>query len=122
MIHLNKMRFILVILLCCIYSVSIYSEDKKKSVYIGSVLSLNLPNGTDTRVRNGITLSLINNFKNKLSVLDDEVVKKLLDKKRKEIKNNQAEARSVLVRAGIFTEKGNLRKVYKDICTQPSLA
>jgi hypothetical protein len=63
MIHLNKMRFILVILLCCIYSVSIYSEDKKKSVYIGSVLSLNLPNGTDTRVRNGITLSLINNFK-----------------------------------------------------------
>lgn len=80
MIHSNKMRFILVILLCCIYSFSIYSEDKKKSVYIGSVLSLNLPTGTDTRVRNGITLSLINNFKNKLSVLDDEVVKKLLER------------------------------------------
>jgi hypothetical protein len=57
-----------------------------------------------------------------MSKSEYEVVKKLLDKKRKEIKNNQAEARSVLVRAGIFTEKGNLRKVYKDICTQPSLA
>ena len=76
----NKMRFILVILLLCFSSLSIYSEDKKKSVYIGSVLSLNLPTGTDTRVRNGITLSLINNFKNKLSVLDDEVVKKLLER------------------------------------------
>ncbi|HNN82197.1 MAG TPA: hypothetical protein PKL30_25180, partial [Leptospiraceae bacterium] len=56
------------------------SEDKKKSVYIGSVQSLNLPVGTDTRVRNGITLSLINNFKNKVAVLDDEVVKKLLER------------------------------------------
>ena len=51
-----------------------------------------------------------------------DIVKKLLEKRTKEIKNNQAEARSVLVRAGIFTEKGNLKKVYKDIFTLPSLA
>ncbi len=51
-----------------------------------------------------------------------DIVKKLLEKRTKEIKNNQTEARSVLVRAGIFTEKGNLKKVYKDICTLPSLA
>lgn len=57
-----------------------------------------------------------------MSKSEYEEVKKLLDKKRKEIKNNQAEARSVLVRAGIFTKNGNLTKVYKDICTQPSLA
>lgn len=57
-----------------------------------------------------------------MSKSEYEVVKKLLDKKRKEIKNNQTEARSVLVRAGIFTKNGNLRKVYKDICTQQSQA
>ncbi len=50
-----------------------------------------------------------------------EIVKKLLDKKRREIKNNQEEARSILVDAGIFTEKGNLKKIYKDICTKPNL-
>lgn len=57
-----------------------------------------------------------------MSKSEYEVVKNLLDKKRKEIKNNQAEARSVLVRAGIFTKSGALKKVYKDICTQQSLA
>lgn len=57
-----------------------------------------------------------------MSKSEYEAIKKLLDKKRKEIKNNQTEARSVLVRAGIFTEKGNLKKVYKDICTQPNQA
>lgn len=57
-----------------------------------------------------------------MSKSEYEVVKKLLEQKRKEIKNNQIEARSILVSAGIFTEKGNLKKVYKDICTQPNLA
>lgn len=55
-----------------------------------------------------------------MSKSEFEVVKKLLEQKRKEIKNNQKEARLILVNAGIFTEKGNLKKVYKDICTQSS--
>ncbi len=55
-----------------------------------------------------------------MSKSEYEAVKKLLQQKRKDIKNNQTEARSILVNAGIFTEKGNLKKVYKDICTQPS--
>lgn len=53
-----------------------------------------------------------------MSKSEFEVVKKLLEQKRKEIKNNQKEASLILVNAGIFTEKGNLKKVYKDICTQ----
>jgi hypothetical protein len=56
-----------------------------------------------------------------MSKTEYEVFRKLLEEKRKQIKNNQAEARSVLVRSGIFTEKGTLKKVYKDICTQQSL-
>lgn len=56
-----------------------------------------------------------------MSKSEYEVFKKLLEEKRKQIKNNQAEARSVLVRAGIFTEKGTLKKVYKDICTPQNL-
>lgn len=57
-----------------------------------------------------------------MSKTEYEVLKKLLDEKKKQIKNNPAEARSVLVKAGIFTEKGTLKKVYKDICTPQSLA
>lgn len=56
-----------------------------------------------------------------MSKSEYEVFKKLIEEKRKQIKNNQAEARSVLVRAGIFTKNGTLKKVYKDICTQQSL-
>jgi hypothetical protein len=56
-----------------------------------------------------------------MSKSEYEVFKKIIDEKRKQIKNNQVEARSVLVRAGIFTEKGSLKKVYKDICTPQSL-
>lgn len=52
-----------------------------------------------------------------MSKSEYESFKKILDKKKREIRNNPAEARSVLVKAGIFTEKGNLKKVYKDICT-----
>ena len=41
-----------------------------------------------------------------MSKSEYEVFKKLIEEKRKQIKNNQAEARSVLVRAGIFTKNG----------------
>lgn len=43
------------------------------------------------------------------------ILKKFLDGKIKEIKNNPEQARLELVNAGIFTEKGNLRKRYRDI-------
>ncbi len=55
-----------------------------------------------------------------MSKSEYEVFKKLIEEKRKQIKNNQTEARSVLDRAGIFTKNGTLKKVYKDICTQQS--
>jgi len=79
-IRVIKMNGFFFCLLLCLVFISIYPEDRKKSVYLGALQSINLPDGMDLRIRNGITLSLVNNFKNKLSVLDDEVVKKLLER------------------------------------------
>jgi len=45
----------------------------------------------------------------------EEFKKKILEVKQKEISNNQEEARAFLVRAGIFTEKGNVTKAYEDM-------
>jgi len=50
-----------------------------------------------------------------------KISKKFFLVKTKEIKNNPNEAKSVLVNAGIFTQNGTLKKVYKDICTQQGL-
>jgi hypothetical protein len=56
-----------------------------------------------------------------MSKSEYEAFKKVLDTNKKEIKNNAKKAQAVLVMAGIFTENGTLKKVYRNICIQQSL-
>lgn len=54
------------------------SQEKKKSVYIGKILEINVPKNTNKKIKIDITHTLINSYRDKLIVMDDDLVSNLL--------------------------------------------
>jgi hypothetical protein len=48
--------------------------------------------------------------------------KKLLDSKKEALSNNKEMSQRLLINAGIFTEKGNLKANYRGLCIPRSQA
>jgi len=47
---------------------------------------------------------------------------KSMEKYKKMLSGNQKASRELLVRIGIYTAKGNLKKNYRNLCIQPDQA
>ena len=73
---------LIVIFLVFVYSfISIYSDEKNPSLYIGKIeLGEGISKDNDMKLRNSITLSIIKRYKDKYQVIDDDVVKSLFIK------------------------------------------
>lgn len=51
-----------------------------------------------------------------------EALLKIIEQYKLKLKGDKVGSRNFLVKAGIYTEKGNLRKPYRNLCIQPDLA
>ena len=66
----------LVILFFIVFSLE--SQEKKKSVYIGKIVEINVPKNTNKKIKMEITQTLFSNYRDTLLVMDDDLVSNLL--------------------------------------------
>jgi hypothetical protein len=76
------LKFIFIFLL----SLNIFAEDKIKKIYLESLENVNVKNEIILKVRNHISLNVVNNFKNKYVFIDDSVINGLLLQLKKQQK------------------------------------